>query len=106
MKVTLGALRAHFGHTRVTLGLLWSPFGVHFGMRGDFGWHLGQLWGHFYHMRVPLGPLWRHFGSTLGPLWVYSSASVSLYDHFGIIVESLWVYEGRFSKNIHFSNRF
>ena len=42
-----GALGAHFGHTGATLGLLWSPCGVHFGMRGDFGWHLGQLWGHF-----------------------------------------------------------
>ena len=55
---------------------------------------------------VILEALWGHFGGTLGSLWVYSNDSVSLYDHFGIIVESLWVYEGRFSKNIHSSNRF
>ena len=52
------------------------------------------------------GCLWGHFGGTLGSLWVYSNGSVSLYDHFGVIVESLWMCEGRFSKNIHFPNRF
>ena len=51
-------------------------------------------------------PLEGHFGATLGSLWAYSDDFASLSDYFGIIVESLWVYAGRFSENIHFSNRF
>ena len=67
-------------------------------------------WGSFLAYEGAFGAaleaFWRHFGGTLGSPWVYSNDSVSLYDHFGIIVEAFWMCEGRFSKNIHFPNRF
>ena len=68
MRVTLGALRAHFWHTGVTWGVLWRHFVAILACEGDFGWTLGQLWGHLWHMNVPLGPRWGHFGGSLGSL--------------------------------------
>ena len=77
--MTLGALRAHFWHTRVTWGVLWRHFVAILAHEGDVGWTLGQLWGHLWHMNVPLGPRWGHFGGSLGSLGSHFGASLSIF---------------------------
>ena len=58
------SLCGYFLYARVTLGALWSNFGVTLVYEGAFRVTLGQLWGCVY--EGGFGLLWDHCGATLG----------------------------------------
>ena len=87
MRVTLGALRAHFWQTRATLGVLWCYFVMTSGMRG---W----LWGNFGATFGIWGCMWGPFGVTLGSLWSHLGVALGIFEWFCVTLRALWDYCG------------